>query len=209
MSKERNKPHDKKTCGAKTRAGTPCKRPAGWGTDHVGTGRCKLHGGKSTGPKDKTKVKGNKNAEVHGLYSKYFPKETMELFNAFDDKNPLDIMWDNIKIQFATIVRAQGIVGEKELLFNPAFNSNYLEAQSRAMTSLANMINQYEDMCKKGLATEEQKTRIAKLKAETKKLEIETSETDFSIDAVASFVEATTPSEADVKKLFEEEEQNG
>ena len=32
-------------CGAKTRAGTPCAQPAGWGTDHVGWGRCKLHGG--------------------------------------------------------------------------------------------------------------------------------------------------------------------
>ena len=32
-------------CGAKTRAGTPCTQPAGWGTDHVGWGRCKLHGG--------------------------------------------------------------------------------------------------------------------------------------------------------------------
>lgn len=32
-------------CGGKTRAGGGCTRPAGWGTDHVGTGRCKLHGG--------------------------------------------------------------------------------------------------------------------------------------------------------------------
>lgn len=32
-------------CGAKTRQGTPCQLLAGWGTDHVGTGRCKLHGG--------------------------------------------------------------------------------------------------------------------------------------------------------------------
>lgn len=33
------------TCGAMGRKGTPCKRPAGWGTQHVGDGRCKLHGG--------------------------------------------------------------------------------------------------------------------------------------------------------------------
>lgn len=33
-------------CGAHGRQrGAPCKRPAGWGTDHVGQGRCKLHGG--------------------------------------------------------------------------------------------------------------------------------------------------------------------
>ena len=34
-------------CNAKTRAGTPCQQPAGWGTDHPGAGRCKLHGGRS------------------------------------------------------------------------------------------------------------------------------------------------------------------
>lgn len=36
---------DTGTCGAKTRTGSPCKRPAGYGTSHVGTGRCKSHGG--------------------------------------------------------------------------------------------------------------------------------------------------------------------
>lgn len=44
-------------CGAKTRNGSQCSRPAGWGTHHVGIGVCKLHGGASP-----TK---------HGLYSKY------------------------------------------------------------------------------------------------------------------------------------------
>jgi len=33
------------SCGAKTRAGTPCKR-----TDLYDSGRCKFHGGLSTGP---------------------------------------------------------------------------------------------------------------------------------------------------------------
>lgn len=35
-------------CGAQRRQapqGTTCRRPAGWGTDHVGWGACKLHGG--------------------------------------------------------------------------------------------------------------------------------------------------------------------
>lgn len=36
-------------CGAKTRKGWPCRRPAGWGTNHPGRGRCKLHGGASPG----------------------------------------------------------------------------------------------------------------------------------------------------------------
>ena len=28
-----------------------CRKSAGWGTTHFGSGRCKLHGGCSTGPK--------------------------------------------------------------------------------------------------------------------------------------------------------------
>ena len=58
---------DKNICGAKTRAGTPCQQPAGWGTSHVGEGRCKLHGGKSTGPKPEN-MKQNKNAVSTGEY---------------------------------------------------------------------------------------------------------------------------------------------
>lgn len=34
-----------KNCGATTRQGTDCGHRAGWGTDHPGFGRCKLHGG--------------------------------------------------------------------------------------------------------------------------------------------------------------------
>ncbi len=39
---------DSSKCGGATRGvrgGGKCTRPAGWGTDHVGVGRCKLHGG--------------------------------------------------------------------------------------------------------------------------------------------------------------------
>jgi hypothetical protein len=32
-------------CGARTRAGGRCQRPAGWGTPTPGVGRCKLHAG--------------------------------------------------------------------------------------------------------------------------------------------------------------------
>lgn len=47
----------RRLCGAKNRAGGPCGRPAGWGTPHVGEGRCKLHGGIS-------------GTLTHGRYSK-------------------------------------------------------------------------------------------------------------------------------------------
>ena len=60
-----NKPHD--ICGAKNRNGEPCKLKAGWGTDHLGEGRCKFHGGKSTGA-DPEKMKKNKNSVKTGEY---------------------------------------------------------------------------------------------------------------------------------------------
>ena len=46
-------------CGAKTRAGTPCKRK-----DLYTNGRCRLHGGLSTGPKNK---KGKKQSAQNGF----------------------------------------------------------------------------------------------------------------------------------------------
>ena len=70
----------KNICGAKTRAGTPCQQPAGWGTHHVGDGRCKLHGGASKGAPRK-----NKN-EKHGLFSKHLPEETSTIIQKIESK---------------------------------------------------------------------------------------------------------------------------
>ncbi len=44
-------------CGAKSkRSGKPCKRPAGWGTDHPGVGACKLHFGATPNHKKAAQV---------------------------------------------------------------------------------------------------------------------------------------------------------
>ena len=53
--------NSKKYCGAKTRAGTPCRRQDLWPN-----GRCKLHGGPSTGPKTaKGKARSARNGFPH------------------------------------------------------------------------------------------------------------------------------------------------
>jgi hypothetical protein len=49
---------DAPRCGAKTRKGPPCRQPS------MPNGRCKMHGGKSTGP-----PKGSQNALKHGYYT--------------------------------------------------------------------------------------------------------------------------------------------
>lgn len=65
-------------CGAKKRTGEgTCTRPAGWGTDHVGTGRCKLHGGCT--PRH-SKVGSEHPNYVHGLYSEHLSEAEQVTF---------------------------------------------------------------------------------------------------------------------------------
>ena len=51
-------------CGAKTRKGTPCRAPA------MANGRCRMHGGKSTGPRTPEGLERSRKANFkHGFYS--------------------------------------------------------------------------------------------------------------------------------------------
>ncbi|MGA2117316.1 MAG: HGGxSTG domain-containing protein [Bryobacteraceae bacterium] len=60
-------------CGAKTRRGTPCQCPA------MGNGRCRLHGGLSTGPKTAEGIERIRRAVTkHGNYSKRTKAEKAE-----------------------------------------------------------------------------------------------------------------------------------
>jgi len=57
-------------CGATNRDGDECQLSAGWGTDHVGEGRCKFHGGAGGDvgdPGGDGPPEGNQNARTHGL----------------------------------------------------------------------------------------------------------------------------------------------
>lgn len=60
-------------------------------------------------PKNKFK-KRNKAALKHGLDSKYIPKETMRIASLLDDVEPIDMLWGQIKLQYASIIRAQEIM---------------------------------------------------------------------------------------------------
>lgn len=147
------------------------------------------HGG--TGPP------GNKNAEKYGFFSKYLPNETREIFNAIDQANPLDLLWHQIQIAYAAIVRAQKIayvkdqqdktiekieekkgkiIGERWEVQQAWDKYNeFLKAQARAQGELRALIKQYDEMLHKDweLATEEQKVRIAQMKAQTERIQIE------------------------------------
>lgn len=68
-------------CNGRRRQGDEpslCRRPAGWGTDHVGTGRCKLHGGKTkTHVKSAQKAEAKKAARTLGLPVEIDPAEAL------------------------------------------------------------------------------------------------------------------------------------
>ena len=153
------------------------------------------HKGGQPGNKNATGPPGNKHAEKFGFFSKYLPPETKEIFDAVQDADPIDLLWHQIQIQYAAIVRAQRIMyvedqedstkvtsmesaGAEAYMVQMAWDkqASFLQAQSRAMKTLQGLFKQYDELLKSDLATEEQKARIGRLRAEIAKVEAENKE---------------------------------
>lgn len=135
----------------------------------------------------------NSNAEKHGLFRKYLPEETFSIIEEMPS-DPLDVLWDQIQIAYAAIIRAQqimyvkdkedktiervaeqdgNVIGEKwEVQQAWDKHANFLKSQARAQGELRSMVKQYDELLHKnwGLATEEQRARIKKLEAETERI---------------------------------------
>ena len=145
----------------------------------------------AVGGKGGASPKQNKNAEKHGFFSKYLPEETISIIQDIEKKNPLDILWENIQIAYAAIVRAQqimyvkdhedktiekieekegNVIGEKwEVQQAWDKQATFLKAQARAQGELRSLIKQYDELLHSNyeLATEEQKARIEQIRAKT------------------------------------------
>jgi uncharacterized protein YjcR len=144
---------------------------------------------------------GNKNAEKYGFFSKYLPEETVSIIQEMPT-DPLDILWHEIQIAYAAIIRAQqimyvkdksdktiekvekkdgNVIGEKwEVQQAWDKHANFLKAQARAMSDLRGSIRQYDELLHKrwDLATDEQKARIEQMKANTDRLKRDSSEAE-------------------------------
>lgn len=157
---------------------------------------CNVAKNKGGAPKGNKNATGgtpkNKNAVKNHLFEKYLPKETLDIVNSISSKSPIDLLWEQIQLQYAAILRAQqlnyvkdqqdktteriaeqsgNVDGEKWQVQEAWDKHNaFLSAQSRAMAALRGLIKQYDEMLNSDLATEEQKLRIEKLRAETAKL---------------------------------------
>ncbi|WP_034757768.1 phage terminase small subunit [Rossellomorea vietnamensis] len=117
--------------------------------------------------------KRNQNATSHGFFAKYLPQESLDIIESLQEKSGADMIWDQIQIQYAAIIRAQKIMfvtdknemikelkkekeswgdgsgsEEKEWDFQFAWDrqATFLNAQSRAMSELRSLIKQFDDI---------------------------------------------------------------
>ena len=153
---------------------------------------------------------GNKKAEKFGFFSKYLPEETVSIIQEMPT-DPLDVLWDQIQIAYAAIIRAQqimyvrdrddktiekieekdgNVIGERwEVQQAWDKQGKFLQAQARAQSELRSLIKQYDELLHKrwDLASDEQKARIAQIKAQTDKLKGTDNEEELSrLDQVLS-----------------------
>jgi hypothetical protein len=99
-----------KICGARTKSKAgKCQRVAGWGTDHLGAGKCKLHGGASKGA-----PKGSQNALKHGVYSKLFTEAEMDAAKAM--QGSVDSELAIARLQFARLIHQMQQQGDAPML---------------------------------------------------------------------------------------------
>lgn len=143
-------------------------------------------------------TKRNSAAVKHGFYRKYLPEETKEIIESMEGQTPADLIYSQIEIQFAAIIRAQKIMfveskdemikeikkrkesldsDETEYEFQFAWDrhATYLNAQSRAMAELRNLIKQFNELAHEDdirrLQIEQMKASIAKTEAEIENLQ--------------------------------------
>ena len=130
--------------------------------------------------------KGNNNAVKHGLFAKYLPQEVYEMAQEISDKQPIDILWENITLTYATLLHAQRILHVQDIEDTTSFvtstakggvgyehhtswdkQSRAITAIARAQTELRGMIKTYDELTRSPLVTEEQRLRIDNLKAQS------------------------------------------
>lgn len=134
-------------------------------------------------------TKRNQAARKHGLFSKIVPEETLELAKEMDKINPADMLWDQIVLQYAAIVRAQQIMfvqdneDHNKFLIERGDHSDryemhtawdkqakFMAAQTRATSELRNLIKQYVAIVDE---SDERKLKLELMQANVDKTKIE------------------------------------
>lgn len=160
--------------------------------------------------------KGNTNALKHGLFAKYLPQEVYEIAQELSDKQPIDILWENITLTYANLLHAQRILFVQDVEDSNTFvtsegkagvgyehhtawdkQGKALAAIARAQSELKGMIKTYDELTRSPLVTEEQRLRIDNLKAQLgSNDEDDTVITGFTFDR-SEYDGSTEPSQTD------------
>ncbi|MFJ8457285.1 phage terminase small subunit [Bacillus paramycoides] len=146
--------------------------------------------------------KRNHNAMTHGFFRKHFPEDVADLAAEIMEKNPIDMLWENITIQYTAIIRSQklmfvsnqedttkelrknkvtesGFEEEWEIQFAWDKHAAFLNAQSRAMSTLSSLIRDFDKLAniddERRMKLEQMKLGIEKSKAEIKGITEESS----------------------------------
>jgi hypothetical protein len=175
-------------CGAKKHNSTDtCARPAGWGTTHPGTGRCKLHGGCNTGPKDREKMSkaamGNKNGRKHGMFEKIVvenmsPEEREKFEKIGDDrdlKTELKILRYKLMRLLDPVERAQIVnlgEGEQEIQMIEIDEVTKAYAIERLIDGIRKVMRDMKDTDDEHDSFEQLLTQIAAIRMTRKVTEI-------------------------------------
>lgn len=157
----------------------------------MANGRCRMHGGKAGAPK------GNQNSKKHGFFSKHIPQETLDIMSSLDSFSPADLIWDQITIQYAAIIRAQEIMFvedkedharfkskeyEDELATDITYENHaawdrhatFMNAQSRAMSEMRSLVKQFDELApdndERKLKLKLMQTNIDKSQAEIERI---------------------------------------
>ncbi|EPD52771.1 hypothetical protein HMPREF1210_01151 [Paenisporosarcina sp. HGH0030] len=163
--------------------------------------------------------KRNSNALKHGFYARHLPEEFLEIMDEVRQADPIDLIWDQIVIQFTAIIRAQKVMwvssgddhlkeesgsswgeggGSESHKVSFAYEQYYayLSVQSRAMAELRNLIKQFDEQAhvhdERRLNLEQMEIGIVRTKAEITKIsgdEEEEYEDDGFIEALNGKVE--------------------
>ncbi|WP_406846064.1 phage terminase small subunit [Bacillus safensis] len=139
----------------------------------------------------------NQNAKTHGFYSKHMPAEAFEIMQDIQEFSPIDLLWEQIQIQFTAIVRAQKImfveskdemikelkkkksvvsdsadIEEEEYEFQFAWDrhATFLNAQSRAMSELRGLIKQFDNIAHE---TDERRLKLEQMRLNIDKTKAE------------------------------------
>ena len=160
--------------------------------------------------------KGNTNALKHGLFTKYLPQEVYEIAQELSDKQPIDILWENITLTYANLLHAQRILFVQDVEDTTSLvastakggiayehhtawdkQSKALSAIARVQSELKGMIKTYDELTRSPLVTEEQRLRIDNLKAQLgSNDESDTVITGFTFDR-SEYNGNTEPSQTD------------